>query len=178
MKRTWRMNAEHRVLGLELLRSWLVANFLALTVGGAVAGGLLRVLEEPYYGSDISALEAALVQAVIVGLGFGTFGAVLGTAQWLVLRRALSVGWWAPATCLGFAVAGAITGFLAGGAVSTIGPAEGPAPPVVKTLVGYPLSLLGLGAFQWLVLRRQLYRAGWWLVGNLGGLILGFAVAL
>jgi len=93
------MNAEHRIVGSDLRRPWLVANFLAFTVGGALAGGLLRFLEQPYYEKNVSAIEAAYVQASSLGLSETIFGAMLGTAQWLVLRRAFRAGWWMPATC-------------------------------------------------------------------------------
>ena len=170
------MIAEQRVVGSDLLRRWMVANFLAFTVGGAIAGGLLRLLEQPYYETEVSAAEAAYVQAISLGVSEAIFGAVLGTAQWLVLRRAFRASWWMPATCLGWAVAGTIGGFLAGGSVSTIGPDEGPVPPVVATLVGIPLIAAVLGGFQWLVLRREVEGTGWWPVGNLGGLFAGFAI--
>jgi hypothetical protein len=155
-----------------------LANVFAFTIGGAIAGGLLRFLEQPYYETDVSAIVAASVQAISLGLSEGIFGAVLGTAQWLVLRRALRAGWWIPATCLGWALAGTIGGFLAGGSVSTIGPDEGPVPPVLAALVGYPLIALVLGGFQWLVLRGEVAGAGWWPVGNLGGLFVGLAIGI
>ena len=99
---TWRMKAGHRVLGSDLQRPWLVANFLAFGVGGALAGWALRFLEQPYYESGVSAIEAAYIQASSLGVSAAIFGALVGTAQWLVLRRTLPAGWWAPATCLGW----------------------------------------------------------------------------
>jgi hypothetical protein len=152
-------------------------NFLAFIVGGGLAGGLVRFLEQPYYETGVSAIEAAYIQASSLGVSGAIFGAVLGTMQWLVLRRAFGVGSWMPATCLGYALAGIITGFLAGGDVSTIGPDQGPVPPVVAALVGYPLAICALGGFQWLVLRRDVERAAWWPVGNLVGLFAGFGVS-
>jgi hypothetical protein len=171
------MNAEHRLVGSVLLRPWLTMNFLAFVVGGGLAGGLVRFLEQPYYGTGVSAIEAAYIQASSLGVSGAIFGAVLGTMQWLVLRRAFGVGWWMPATCLGYALAGTIAGFLAGGDVSTIGPDEGPVPPVVAALVGYPVTICVLGAFQWLVLRRDVDGAAWWPLGNLVGLFAGFGVS-
>ena len=49
-------------------------------------------------------------------------------------------------------------------------------PPVVAVLVGYPPNAVVLGGFQWLVLRGEVDGAGWWPVGNLGGLFVGFAI--
>jgi hypothetical protein len=168
------MTAEHRLVGLDLLRPWLTVNFFAFIVGGGLAGGLLRFLEQPYYETGVSAIDAAYIQASSLGVSAAIFGAVLGTMQWLVLRRAFRAGWWMPATCLGYALAGAIAGFLAGGDVSTIGPDEGPVPPVAAALVGYPLTISVLGGFQWLVLRQDVDRAARWPLGNLIGLFAGF----
>ncbi len=171
------MNTEHRLVGSVLLRPWLTVNFLAFVVGGGLAGGLVRFLEQPYYETGVSAIDAAYIQASSLGVSGAIFGAVLGTMQWLVLRRAFGVGWWMPATCLGYALAGIIAGFLAGGDVSTIGPDEGPVPPVVAALVGYPLAICVLGGFQWLVLRRDVDGAAWWPLGNLVGLFAGFGLS-
>jgi hypothetical protein len=102
----------------------------------------------------------------------------VGVAQWLVLRRAFNAVWWIPATVLGWALSGTINGFLAGGSVSQIGPAQGPVPPVVALLVGYPLVVAGLLGFQWLVLRRAFTGAGLWPVATIGGMVLGFGLGL
>jgi hypothetical protein len=170
------MSPAPRLLQSDSRRPWLVANVLAFSVGGAIAGGLLRFLEQPYYETAVSATDAAFVQAISLGASEATFGAVLGTAQWLVLRRAFRATWWMPATCLGWAIAGATGGFLAGGSVSTIGPDEGPVPPIVAALVGVPLIAASLGGLQWLILRREVDGAGSWPVASLFGLILGLAI--
>ena len=170
------MNAERRIVGPDSQRAWVVANVFAFVVGGGLAGGVLRSLGQPYYGTAVSAIEAAYIQASSAGLSGAIFGAVLGAAQWLVLRRTFRADWWMPATCLGFALAGAISGFLSGGSISTIGPDEGPVPPVVGTLVGLPLSVAVLSGFQWLGLRGDVDAAVSWPIGNLGGLIAGFGV--
>jgi hypothetical protein len=171
-------NADDAAVPGSLRKPWLVANLLGFAIGGAIAGGLLRALEQPYYGSAVSALEAARIQAASLGLAELAFGGVLGVAQWLVLRQALSVGWWLPATCLSWGLGGAIGGFLAGGSVSTIGPDQGPVPPLLALLVGYPLVIILVGGPQWLVLRRACGRSGWWPVASIGGMILGFGLGL
>src|SRR5262249_16170065 len=68
-----------RGLGPALQDSWMMANLLAFTFGGALTGGVLRFLGQPYYGSNLSVMEAAQVQATIQCVSFGLFGAVLGT---------------------------------------------------------------------------------------------------
>lgn len=167
------MNAKHHIVGSNLLRPWLVANSIAFGLGGALAGGALRFLEQPYFGSDVSAMEAAFIQARGAGVSAVMFGALVGTTQWLVLRRATRAGWWAPATCLGWGLAGAVMGFNAGGSTSTIGPEAGPVPPLLALVVIPPLVVLLLGSVQWLLLRREFDGAGWWPLVNAGGLIAG-----
>jgi hypothetical protein len=169
---------EEHTVGPDLRGPWLVANFVAFTVGGALAGGVLRYIGQPYYESSISALEAAIVQATSLGAAEAIFGLVLGTAQWLVLRRVLLPVWWIPATFLGFGLAGAIGGFLAGGSVSTIGPDEGPVPPIVVALVFVPLNLLILCVPQWLVLRQKVEHAVLWPIVHLFGILAGFGLGL
>jgi hypothetical protein len=69
-------------------------------------------------------------------------------------------------------------GFTAGGSVSTIGPREGPIPPLLTTLVVPPLVVLLLGLVPWLILRREFVGAGWWPIVNIAGLFVGFSVGL
>src|SRR4029079_2244698 len=161
-------DAEPLVFGAGLMRPWLVANLVACAMGLGMWGGVVRTLNEPYYGSHVSALEAGWVQGTANALGGFLMGVALGTAQWLVLRRAIRAGWWLPATCLGFTLALALVGFNAGGSVSTIGPAAGPVPPLLSLFVITPLAILLPGAGQWLVLRRDCARVGWWPLVNIG----------
>ena len=171
------MNGTVGALGSNLFRPWILAHFVAFTIGGALAGGILRALGQPYYGRMVSALDAGLIQAGSSAAAWAIFGAIVGTAQWLVVRRSLRAGWWAPATALAWGMSGIVTGFVAGGSVSTIGPAEGPIPPLLATLTVPPLVVLLVGLVPWLILRREFVGAGWWFIVNLAGL-LGFAVGL
>jgi len=172
------MNGNVGALKPDLFRPWLLAHFVAFIVGGALGGGVLRALGQPYYGRMISAVDAGVVQAVNAAASWAIFGAIIGTAQWLVLRRSLRADWWVPATALSWGLAGIVTGFTAGGSISTIGPAEGPIPPLVAVLVVPPLVVLLLGLGPWIILRRQFSGAGWWPIVNIAGILLGFAVGL
>jgi hypothetical protein len=167
------MSAGHHVVWSDLRRPWLVANFLAFGLGGGLAGGMLRFLQQPYYESGVSAIEAGYIQASSLGVSAAIFGALVGTAQWLVLRRTLRAGWWAPATCLGWGLSGVVMGFNAGGSVSSIGPDAGPVPPLLALVVIPPLLVVLLGSVQWLLLRREFDGARWWPLINVAGLIAG-----
>jgi hypothetical protein len=91
-------------------------------------------MNEPYYGTDVSAIEAARIQAIGAGTAALILGAAFRFGQWLVLRGAIRAAWWMPATCVGWALCGAVAGFSAGGSVSTIGPGVGPVHPLLTCL--------------------------------------------
>jgi hypothetical protein len=173
--------AQRLLFGSEAMRAWFLANAVAFAIGAAVAGGVLRVLGQPYYGNVDSAMEAARIQSVITSSGAATFGLVLGVAQWLALRRVLGAGWWAPLTFVGWTLAGVVAGFNAGGSLSTIGPDSPPIPPLLYTPVALILVVLFLGAGQGRILRRVAEEARWWPVVNfaalVAGLVAGFAIA-
>lgn len=103
-------------------------------------------------------------------------GAVLGLAQWQALCRflpAISRLSWVVATAFG-----AMTAYLlAMIAVALIGATTIPLWIVVVAcvLIGAGF-LLSIGVPQWLVLRRHLPRAGWWIVANAVAWPLGVAV--
>jgi hypothetical protein len=105
----------------------------------------------------------------------GVFGAVLGASigmlQWVVLRRQISrAGWWVLATTLGmgggFALIRAMTprvSLLLGGG------------PLYGTANGGLFGIL-VGTLQGLVLRRQVARAGWWVLTSAVAMSVGFAL--
>jgi hypothetical protein len=81
----------------------------------------------------------------------GTFavGATVGIAQWVVLRPIFKgAGWWIPASALGWAI----------GQILIM------AVPIPNTFLQGAVLGGTLGIAQWLVLRRWVHRAGWWIV--------------
>ena len=84
-------------------------------------------------------------------------GAEFGIAQWLILRRqGHKVGWWVVASIVGFAIGFPLTKTLFGELSSGLLVAGG-AGAVVGAIAG---------ALQWLVLRGQVVRAGWWVLAS------------
>src|SRR5262245_9708506 len=94
-------DAEPLVFGSHLMRPWVVANFVAFTLGFGVGGGVLDSIVRPHFGTDVSAWEAARIQATGSGMGAVIEASIIAVAQWLVLRRAIRAGWWIPATIAG-----------------------------------------------------------------------------
>jgi hypothetical protein len=160
---------------------WVLANAASETVGlGAtlLIGAFLLVQAEPTIGAISSAALGVLAATVIEGL-------IVGTAQWLVLRRPLvKMKWrsWALATALGAFIAWTL-GMLPSTLLFT-GPETGAgAPGEMSDLLVYALAAgLGLvagsilGAPQWLALRRHLPKAGWWVPANALAWMLGMVV--
>jgi hypothetical protein len=106
-------------------------------------------------------LDLALI-VVILGLAGGFM-------QWLVLRRRIAgTGWWVPASTLGFPAALVI----AVGAMRLGG--DSVATPI---LLGVLFGILS-GILPWLVLRRQVARAGWWVLAHLLGSLVGGALGI
>lgn len=124
---------------------------LASTVGGATGFALsMTVL-------DLLSTQTRLAPEEIVI--YGLFWVGMGVGQWFVLRRHIpGAGLWIAASALG--------GVLTGG-----GPVIWPNPPnLVVVYIGMGTLL---GALQWLVLRRGVRQAGWWLLASPAGCALG-----
>lgn len=160
----------------------MLANASGFAVGGALAGGVARALEEPHVGITSSG-RGALVSAMVGGVASGMFGAVAGLAQWLALRRRLArVAWWAPATAAGWAAGGALAGALSGaigGAVTDVGGDFGTWGFAAAAVAGAVAIAFLPGALQSLVLGKE--ARSWTLahgVGFAAGWAAGFPVIL
>ena len=119
-----------------------------------------------------------IIVAGSVGIALG--GILTGVLQWLVLRRQVAgVGWWVVTIPVGAAVAGVVgvtVGMVAGlvsnpGSPSPLGGAD--LGVDVGWVVGAGLFGPVLGVLQWLVLRRQVARAGWWVLATTVGWVVG-----
>lgn len=90
----------------------------------------------------------------------------VGILQWLVLRRRLSrAGWW---------VLASIVGLAGGGVVGPTAVALAVGDPTTWGVVGFLVVGWAMaGLMQWFVLRRQVSRAGWWVLAS----IVGWAVS-
>lgn len=165
----------------KLWLQWVLANAASETMGlGAtlLIGAFLLVSAEKTIGAVPAAALGVLAATVIEG-------SVVGTAQWLVLRRPLQgMRWrvWALATALGAFVAWTLA--MIPSTLLFSGPDSGTAASgEVSDLLIYALAagmgiVLGtiLGASQWLALRRHVQKAGWWVPANALAWMLGIVV--
>ncbi len=117
------------------------------------------------------AMGAAIGNAVTDLIFTALFGAVGGFMQWLVLRRQITgAGWWVLASTLGFAIAplAAIAGVMVMSQVMSLDGNPLTAPILLGVIFGVLSAIM-----PWLVLRRQLARAGWWVPAHLLGSLVG-----
>ena len=129
---------------------WPVAILVSLPIGGYIADLVV---------DGVDSVEAALVGGLVVG-------AVIGAAEWFVLR--VLVSWlWILATIAGMAV-----GLVAGAALVDYG-TDRPDLALMGALNG-----LGVGVMQALVLmRHRIPGAIWWAVANPPAWALGWFVS-
>ncbi len=149
------MTAEHTDVGKGLLLRWVLANAIGLGVGIAIWG----IMQDTVGGH--APRPSVLFEVVAIFLT----GAVVGTAQWLVLRDQVNyMGWGILAISAGW-VAGMGGGYAIAG------------PPLDFAGGFLALGLVG-GIVQWLGLRSRIDRAGWLVPASVLGLIIGGVVAI
>ncbi|MFC1975589.1 hypothetical protein ACFLXQ_04250 [Chloroflexota bacterium] len=105
-----------------------------------------------------------LGSAATIGAGI-IVGATTGIMQWLVLRQWFyQVGWWILATAIGGVVALviALIGVMAGSLFQFVGLGVGGF--IMTGAMAGVMSGTVIGTMQWLVLRRFVYWAGWWIL--------------
>jgi hypothetical protein len=152
---------------------------VGFAIGGAIAGALVLAGQEPLVESVVSQASAAAGLTPLLAGSLAIFGAVVGVAQWVILRTRLSA-WWIAAAAGGWAAAGAITGILTGflsGTVSHVGPGVGVEGSYLLGTVG-SVAAIGIvpGVLQSFVIRRRVGALSW-LTAHLAGTGAGFVVA-
>ncbi len=90
---------------------------------------------------------------LLPNLAFVTIGLALGLLQWLVVQHNLRKSWqWIIATTLGWLLGSTISKFAI--------------PAGMDFLAGLVIGVT-TGTAQWIILRRQVYLAGWWIIINI-----------
>jgi hypothetical protein len=146
------MNTESSKSNRGLWLAWFLASFLGYTVG------MLLGAYMAYGLFDRDTFDA--IMGVTLGIVMGAIG---GFAQWVVLReRITGAGWWVLASALGFAAFFGLSGVV---------PSNGN--PAMTGIIGAVAFGLVGGIPQSLILRRKVARAGWWVLANIFGLLVG-----
>jgi hypothetical protein len=145
-----RMNANQMNTGRGYWLTW----FLASVIGYGMGAILSMSISWRFFPTGDAA------KGITLGIVMGATG---GYFQWVVLReRIAGAGLWGSVSALGFG--------LAMGTVIAADAGENYAIAVV--LIGTIYGAAG-GILQWLILRRNVPRAGWWLLVNLLGSLVG-----
>jgi len=153
------MNTNHNNVGRGYWLAWFLASVMGYAVGmllgASVAHGIFN--RDPFDAT--------------MGLTLGiVMGAIGGFAQWVVLRQRIpGAGWWILASAMGFAAVFGLSGAV---------PSNNPA--TTGFIMAVAFGLVG-GIPQWLILRRTVPRAGWWVLADILGLLageIGFPVAI
>ena len=150
---------------------WVIANL----VGELLGLGLVGVIGYTViyaFGEPESVGYVLSFTVLVIGLG-ALEGAIVGAAQAIVLRRRLpQLRTWVAATMAGAVVAWTL-GMLPGTLMSLVGSDPSATPSemsdTLQVILTIPLGLLAgaiLGFPQWLILKRYISLAGWWVVAN------------
>ncbi len=127
---------------------WVLASIVGWAVGSVVSDIGGDVVGEVWFDS----------------VGLIVLGTSIGGMQWLVLRRRVSwAGWWVLANIAGWTV----------GALVNL-----PLNLPLGLFPGWSVGLVVAGIFQWIVLRRQLSRATWWLLASFVAWAAGFSISV
>jgi hypothetical protein len=149
---------------------WWLLWVVMSTVGFVIAG----VIGHFPFGFSVGDDANLTVENAVVGFVFGAVtGTIIGALQFVVLRSLLQrlvsrrfafrAGWWVLATAVGV------------GVTHAIGDAA-PSPVTYAMLAVLAGAVVGI--LQWVVLRRLVKRAGWWVIASIVGWFVGLIVGM
>jgi len=167
------MKNDRELVGWGFWLKWVIASALGSAAGVILWLALGAALEA--VGLE-SGSPSTVTRTLIPGVVGAAFGTPFGIAQWLILRgRVGRAGRWVLATTLGYVVVflfGA-NAFPQGASVDLSAPQQILLGAALGAAVALPPSIL-----QWLlVLRRQILKAGWWVMASAASWALGFAIS-
>jgi len=146
------MNENQDSVGRGYWLAWFLASVLGYGMGAILGFSFIYNLSP----TDTFDATRDILSGAVMGAAGGYF-------QWMVLTQRLGgTGLWGLASALGFGSAMA--------ASAAANPDDNPA--MAGLLIVSVFGVVG-GILQWLILRRNVPRAGWWLLANLLGSLVG-----
>ena len=157
------MKIERTHVGWGFWFWWVLASTVGYAVSSAAAMEVLwAVVGAPEFMAK--GLAPGIRLAVV------RTGAVVGVLQWLVLRREVSgTGWWVLASIVGW-----VMGTAAAGLGLVLVGLQELSLELVNIVSGAVVGA-AVGVLQWLVLRREVSGAGWWVLASIVGWVMGQA---
>ena len=153
-------------VGRAFWLKWVLANAMALAI--SVAPAYIYPAVNAASGTALDRTAVATAVSVLSLLSEILIAILVGMLQWLVLRRHIRRAnqWWL-ATSVGWIVGGYLAPYAT---FATLGAS----PPILSfNAVTATVTAAVVGAFQWLVLRGQVRRAGWWVLASITGWAIG-----
>ncbi|MBI5032515.1 MAG: hypothetical protein HZB51_18475 [Chloroflexi bacterium] len=155
-------------LGWRFWSAWMAASIISVIVYMMmipVFFSFIDMLAPTLEFESISQDQQWILQAINF-FGMAVLGALIGLAQWLLLRRYLPrSGWWILATAIGCIVPMQFGEMF-----------PWRDPPWLGGAIMFMLFGLTLGIAQWFVLRRYMAHSVWWTAFTLVGWLLAFAL--
>ncbi len=181
LERTWREVTTGAMLGTMIgIAQWAVlrrslqkAEWWILL--NAVVWACLGALDPRGIGIAYRTVERTLVMIEIDSLiGCFVLGTVIGTMQWLFLRRQFrDAPWWILITALGWAIGWTASWYV----IDKVTPLTRDNLDVgTLTTISAIVSGVIPGIMQWLYLRGQIGKAGWWILATAIGWVAGVAL--
>ncbi len=157
------MKIERTHVGWGFWFWWVLASTVGYAVGNAAG---MKVVQAVVGAAEYRAKGFVVAIPLLVVMT----GAAVGVMQWLILRRQLRrTGWW---------VLASIVGWVVGTAAATLGillvGLQEFSPVSSSIVIGVVVGAVA-GVMQWLILRRQLRRTGWWVLASTVGWAVGAA---
>jgi hypothetical protein len=146
-----------------LYPGWIVLSTLGIPLTWFTSLAIISQAERIVGDTIVVAGRTRITEDFLIGyLFFPLLGLLTGFLQYLLLRRYLPrMGWWVAATTLGWPL---------GIAVLYFGYTIWPVDLSTGSMWGIALVLVSagtaMGFTQWLILRRRLPHAGWWILAS------------
>jgi len=168
------VQTDNTTTGWNIWLQWVLASCFGYGAGAAIGNAIATTIPPMTCTQGFSnTLVERLTNlpCILPGLDLALLVIILGLVggfmQWLVLRHYIArAGWWVSVSALSLPIALAIA--------DGVGRRLDIATPL---LMGVLFGILS-GILPWIVLRRQVPRAGWWVPAHLLGSLLGGAMSI
>ena len=146
--------------------AWVAAGAISIPIAWYVTWAIISQIVSIVGGSIVVEGESRITEDLIgVYVLVPALGLVMGVLQYFLLGRYLPrMGWWIGATVLGWVLPMALLRLATFGSIPGLG-----IDPMWRGAVGFGILGASLGLCQWLVLRRRIPRAAWWILAGVVG---------